>query len=372
MSTKLITKNGFTKEGNWYKGNLHCHTNQSDGVLTPAEVVELCRRNGYQFLCISDHERYADYQEELNRKDFILLPGAESSVNLVKSGDATITATKENPMTEREVWLEEKKHIKAVIKTHHIHGILGTKEMTEMAEKGLYAKAEDLEVAVYEDEWNGLEAAQRQVDEFRSRGCLVMYNHPLWSKVRTEEFMDLQGVWAMEIYNHSTVLDSGLGVDTRDWDAILETGRQIYGVASDDNHNTPPIPDSCGGWIVVKAKELTREAIVENMLQGNFYSSSGPEIFDWGIHDGTAYVECSPVERVHFICGGFVNAGIAVLKGQYGYQTEQERFANREFMTHAEYKLSGMETYVRVECVDKNGKTAWSNAIMLKEGWKAK
>lgn len=27
---------GFSKEGNWYKGNLHCHTTDSDGSLTPA------------------------------------------------------------------------------------------------------------------------------------------------------------------------------------------------------------------------------------------------------------------------------------------------------------------------------------------------
>lgn len=365
MSTELITKNGFSQEGNWYKGNLHCHTNQSDGILSPKEVAELYRENGYHFLCISDHERYADYQEELNREDFILLPGAESSVNLVKRGDAALYTTKENSMIERDVWLEEKKKIKAVMKTHHIHGILGTKDMIEEAEKKPYEKVENLKVAVYEDEWNGLNAAQRQVEEFRSRGCLVMYNHPLWSKVRAEEFMDLQDVWAMEIYNHSTVLDSGLGIDTRDWDAILETGKQIYGVAADDNHNTAPIPDSCGGWIVVKAKELTRQAIVDNMLRGNFYSSSGPEIYDWGIRDGVAYVRCSPSERVNFVCGGPVNSGIAVLKGQFGCMTEQERLEKRQLMTYAEYKLNGMETYIRVECVDENGKTAWSNAIML-------
>ena len=80
-----------------------------------------------------------------------------------------------------------------------------------------------------------------------------------------------------------------------------------------------------------------------------------------------AYVDCSPSERVNFICGGPVNSGITVLKGQEGYLTEEERFAHREFLEHAEYRLSGMETYIRVECVDRNGKMAWSNAIMLGE-----
>ena len=116
---------------------------------------------------------------------------------------------------------------------------------------------------------------------------------------------------------------------------------------------------------MVKAKELTHEAIVSSLRDGNFYSSSGPRIYDWGIREGVAYVHCSPSERVNFICGGPVNSGITVLKGQEGYLTEEERFANREFMEYASYRLSGMETYIRVECVDENGKTAWSNAIML-------
>lgn len=32
---------GFKEEGNWYKGNLHSHTVDSDGCLTPGEAVEL-------------------------------------------------------------------------------------------------------------------------------------------------------------------------------------------------------------------------------------------------------------------------------------------------------------------------------------------
>lgn len=361
-----MNKNGFLGKREWYKGNLHCHTTESDGCLTPEKVVELYKNNGYQFLCISDHEKYADYRGELNQENFIVLPGAESSVNLVDPGKEILMRrdTDKEKMT-REDWLIQRNKIKCVRKTHHIHGILGSIVMQEQVKCKKFEKVEDLPVAVYENLWNGKKVAQKQIDEFRDRGCLVMYNHPLWSKVRTDEYIDLQGLWAIEIYNHSTVLDSGLGVDTRDWDSILETGKQIFGVASDDSHNTPPIPDSCGGWVVVNAEELTHESIIKNLSIGNFYSSSGPEIYDWGIRNGIAYVECSEAERINFICGGAVNAGLTVLKGQMGWMTEKERLENREYMTYAEYKLNGLETYLRVECIDKNGKTAWTNAIFL-------
>lgn len=366
MNTKEINKNGFCGEAGWYKGNLHCHTTESDGCLTPAEVVQLYKENGYHFLCISDHEKYADYTEQFNQSDFVMIPGAESSVNLILPGEETVKRNADDTdyMTRND-WLEQRGRFVAVKKTHHIHGISGTKEMHQNASEAGYPKMVDLPVAVYENTWDGEKAAQKQVDEFQKHGCLVMYNHPLWSKVTREEYMNLKGVWALEIYNHSTVLDSGLGVDTVDWDAILETGRQIYGVASDDNHNTRPIPDSCGGWVVVNAKELTTECIVENLAKGNFYASSGPDIYDWGIQNGIAYVKCSESERINFICGGAVSTGVTVLKGQMGFKTEQERFKNREYMTYAEYPLSGLETYIRVECVDKNGKTAWTNAIFL-------
>lgn len=34
-------------------------------------------------------------------------------------------------------------------------------------------------------------------------------------------------------------------------------------------------------------------------------------------------------------------------------------------MTKAEFKLKGNETYLRIECCDKYGKTAWTNAVFF-------
>lgn len=72
-----LSMRGFSETGQWYKGNLHCHTTNSDGRLTPAEAVELFRSHGYHFLCLSDHDLYSDYRPSFNRGDFILLPGPD-------------------------------------------------------------------------------------------------------------------------------------------------------------------------------------------------------------------------------------------------------------------------------------------------------
>ena len=97
---------GFTKEGNWYKGNIHCHTTNSDGCLTPEEVVKIYKDQGYSFLAISDHDLYSDYRKKLDSPEFILLPAIE----------ATAVLYKDREKTER-------------LCLHHIHGILGTEEM---------------------------------------------------------------------------------------------------------------------------------------------------------------------------------------------------------------------------------------------------
>lgn len=322
---------GFAESGNWYKGNLHSHTVNSDGHLTPAESVKLFREHGYHFLCFSEHDRYTDYRDEFDCEDFIILPGLEASAVLYESEGSKLRP-----------------------KVHHIHGILGTKEMQKQATKEPYKHMEIHPVDKYYGDWDGAKAAQKLADEMTSRGMIATYNHPIWSRVREEEFIHTKGIWAMEIYNYGTVNESATGYDETYWDVMLREGKQIFAFASDDNHNDGIVEDACGGYIVVKAEELSREAIVKNMLAGNYYSSSGPEIYDWGIQDGKAYVSSSPVYRIDFIAGNCINDGTSIVCRSVDETVES-----------GEYVLKGHEKYVRVKCTDRYGKTAWSNPIFL-------
>jgi len=54
MDASNIT-NPYAGSGDWYKGNLHCHTTISDGALSPNEVASLYEEKGYSFLAITDH-----------------------------------------------------------------------------------------------------------------------------------------------------------------------------------------------------------------------------------------------------------------------------------------------------------------------------
>ena len=65
-------------------------------------------------------------------------------------------------------------------------------------------------------------------------------------------------------------------------------------------------------------------------------------------------IDTSAVNHVNFVCGNIINDGITVLG---------ERF--KDTLSHAKYQLKGHETYVRVEAVDRYGRTAWTNPIYL-------
>ena len=39
----------------WFKGNLHTHTTNSDGDTAPEHVAEWYEENGYDWLCLTDH-----------------------------------------------------------------------------------------------------------------------------------------------------------------------------------------------------------------------------------------------------------------------------------------------------------------------------
>lgn len=325
---KLSTMYGFPREGNWYKGNLHSHTTVSDGTYTPEQAVKEFKKRGYSFLCISDHNIYSDYRGSLEEKEFLLLPGVEAAAVLFDENDQCR-------------------------KVHHINAILGTKQMEKQAVEK-YKHMEKVEPLLYYGSWNGVEVADRMLNEFRKRGCFTTYNHPIWSRVGAEELIHTEGLEILEIFNYNTENESGTGYDTTYWDAMLRQGKHVMAAASDDNHNGGVFDDAFGGYIMVKASALTQDAIAGAILAGDYYSSSGPSLYEWGVKENTVYLKCSGAERITFIADGFVGAGATFIAR-----------SRENLLLEATYALTGKETYVRAECTDLYGKKAWTNPVYL-------
>lgn len=70
--------------------DLHIHTNISDGVLTPIEVIDEANKNGVSAISITDHDTIAAYNSDLfnyaNKKEIKLINGVEISTKIDKCG----------------------------------------------------------------------------------------------------------------------------------------------------------------------------------------------------------------------------------------------------------------------------------------------
>ena len=62
--------------GNFYKANLHCHSNISDGKLSVEELKELYKSNGYSIVAFTDHDVFLTHND-LTDSDFLALNGYE-------------------------------------------------------------------------------------------------------------------------------------------------------------------------------------------------------------------------------------------------------------------------------------------------------
>jgi len=73
----------YAVAGQWYKGNLHTHTTQSDGRLAPEQVVAWYDQNGYDFVAITDHDTFLDPTPLQGATRMTLIPGFEFSRGVI-------------------------------------------------------------------------------------------------------------------------------------------------------------------------------------------------------------------------------------------------------------------------------------------------
>lgn len=295
----------FNKAGRFYKGNIHTHSNVSDGMLTPEAVCDTYRNLGYDFLSVTDHfmdqfgYKMADTRAYRTDK-FTTLIGAELHTGRTELGN---------------LW-----HILAV---------------------GL-----PLDFAKYPEGETGGDVSARAL----ASGAFVAAAHPYWYILTEADILSLGDIHAIEVYN-------GTSADHNDkpdgWymsDMMSMRGRLYSTCATDDAHFFPHRADVGLGWVMVKSEELSPEAILENLKLGNYYSSTGPTIYD--VHrtgDNRLIVKCSPASRV------FVTGSGWTARSAYGNGIRE-----------AELNLKGFDSpFVRITVRDANGGRAWTSPILL-------
>ncbi len=80
---------GFTAEMQQFRHNidLHCHTNVSDGALSPEALIDLARKNGIEVLAVSDHDTLNGFRRSQSyaaKHGIELIPAVEFSTRIEK------------------------------------------------------------------------------------------------------------------------------------------------------------------------------------------------------------------------------------------------------------------------------------------------
>ena len=328
----------FIGNKNQYKANLHCHSNLSDGYLTPEELKDLYKGHGYSILAITDHEYLVDHSD-LNDEDFL-----------------TITAY--------EAFARDKTAIKPIRAEAHLNLYSKDPHNTTMVcynENETYVPKELRPFVKYygerTDDIQGhtVEYVNHIISEAKKHNFFVSYNHPQWSLETILDAEQYKGFDSLEIYNSASYF---IGFDESNeqlYDYLISKGYRVGVHAADDNHNRFEFSESFGGFTYILADKLDYNSIITSLENHEYYASTGPQIHFVGIENGEVTVKCS---NARSIC-------IA------NNTRRRKRFIapDTNGITECKHILDENCTFFRVVVEDFNGQKAYTRAY-FKDEWK--
>lgn len=215
----------------WYRGELHCHSTESDGSAPVETVVRAARELGLDFLALTDHFTISGQRTlaDLHSRELALLRSTELTGH---SGHA------------------------------NLHGLRRWHDV--------YVDGRD--------EWDINQLALTVRDE----GGLFGINHPFSAELgwRYHE-LNWGLVDLLEVYHANEGPGNLLALGL--WDDLLRRGYRIVGVAATDSHDPYKGRHRLGQLVTtVYAEELSEQGIIAGLRTGRVYGSKGPRLEFWG------------------------------------------------------------------------------------------
>lgn len=295
----------------WYKGNLHTHTTVSDGKKTPEEVMALYRKNGYDFLALTDHWKRSEtgYTED----GMLLLSGIEYNI-----------------------------HGADVLRgVYHILGI-GTNDDPAL----------DREQAADMD-------GQHVIDAIHAHGGIAVLAHPAWSMNTQEQVMALRDFDMTEIYNSVSALPHNCRPYSGEViDLCAVRGRGLLCSAADDSHFYDG--EECSSYIWVQADMLTPDAILDAVRRGKVMATQGPRF------SVTATEKLPGAVEVRVLCQPAPD-GIPVRTAVFytGSVWCPGRSVSADALSEAVFVMHEKDRFVRVELIDAAGRHGWASPVLF-------
>jgi hypothetical protein len=306
---RLLDMNAFLK------GNLHTHTNRSDGDSPPEDAIAWYRRHGYAFLAITDHNKLSEARFFASMQDgnFRLLNGEEITM---KGGVHQV-------------------HVNAICTKTRIGG--GT----------FHSAAEALAWAT---------------TRVGLQGGVAIVNHPNFDRgLVASDILSSEEAPLLEVMSGHPYVYS-LGSATRPsheaiWDSVLSGGARMMGVGVDDVHHlrVDADPPAYAGraWVQVSATRNDPAVLCDALKKGELYASTGVVLERIRVTETTYTVW--PAENgatVHFYGKN------GRLLATHGPLSEGDA---------ASYDVARGDGYVRAKVIGADDSAAWTPAVFVIE-----
>jgi hypothetical protein len=268
--------------GTWQRANLHAHGRAwngfTNGKQTNDEIVRRYRELGYDVPGISNYQRISDLH------DPAAVPLYEHGYNIGKHHQLAIGA-------RRVAWF-------------------------------------DFPL------WQSVSQQQYVIDRVKATAELVALAHPNSRFAYTlEDLRKLTGYDLIEVVNGPFTAEDS-------WDAVLSSGRAVWGVANDDTHDLTDPRRTAAAWNMIAAETANVADVISALKKGQSYSVSRTGALAASglttlsrveVVDGTLSVTCSGVPATFTFIG------------QHGAERKKVKSVRS-----AQYTLTAADTYVRV------------------------
>jgi hypothetical protein len=292
-------------DGVWLRCQLHAHTTNSDGEPSPEELCAHYAGAGFDVLAITDHWHVTDCEHA----PLVVIPSSELSASApTPSGEAEALA-------------------------------LGVAELPEPR-----APFADIEAMAA---W------------IAGRGGVPVLCHPYWSGLRAEDVLAAPSLAAIEVWNGGSEVQQGNGLSSVHWDGVLQEGRLLPAVATDDCH--APGQDSGFGWTWVLAGERTAAAVLEALRAGRSYASAGPRLHGVEADGEGVVVRCSPARSVRLRSGPWDGCAVNADPAAGDWRGRPLERDGDGLLTVVRLERPEQWHWGRIEVEDAAGRCAWGN-----------
>ena len=397
----------------WWKGNLHTHSLWSDGNDFPEMIADWYRNHGYHFLALSDHNvlsqgmKWKALIEIERRNGKTALPKY-----LARFGEDWVETRGSREEETFEVRLKPFDEVRSLMEASGQFLMIPSEEITDA---GAHINATNIAEliepqggdSVRQTIENNLRAVEQQAQRL-GRTIVPHLNHPNLGDtgISAEELAALIQDEFFEVFN-GVEGDGDLGSARRHgletlWD-ITSTLRihqyhapPMFGLATDDSHHYHGVTNASPGrgWIMLRAKRLTPESIVNAMKRGDFYASSGVVLrqveFDESTRtlrieiepDGDATFRTqfigTPVDYDQTTTARIDQATKEPIQGTLDYSQDVGKVLATETGLSVHYRLTGDELYVRAtitsdqEPLNPTSESPYQKAWTQPVGWRSR